>query len=82
MQATLGVVDTLKHYQPHSGTLSGHRYPTSITRLPVTYVGPRSRRKKRQQLSLGQYTGLKAKRDKATDDCDSHEGGEQGVLIL
>lgn len=51
-------------------------------RLTVTYVGPRSRRKKRQQLSLGQYTGLKAKRDKATDDCEFHEGGEQGVLIL
>lgn len=48
----------------------------------MTYVGPRSRRKKRQQLSLGQYTGSKAKRDKATDDCEFPEGGEQGVLIL
>jgi hypothetical protein len=40
------------------------------------------RGKKGQQLSLGQYTGLKAKRDRVMANCDSDEEDEQGVLIV
>lgn len=49
---------------------------------PAVKCGVQTEGKERAAALPGQFTGLKAKRDKAMADGDSgEEGGEQGVLI-
>lgn len=55
--------------------------PASIMR-PTVKCGAQTEGKRRAAALSGQYTGPKAKRDKAIADGDpGKEGGEQGVVI-
>lgn len=51
-------------------------------RLTVKRGAQNESKERGQQLSLGQYTGVKAKWGQVIADCNSDEGGERGVLIF